>query len=85
MVCPRTFKAAIPVGAMTAIFFLVVSLKSWSKVDLPVPAFPVIKYDSLVCSSKARQFLKSAVSASGSNLPEDNTLNIFVKYIDIDR
>ncbi|GBE04374.1 hypothetical protein BMS3Abin09_01308 [bacterium BMS3Abin09] len=42
-VCPFTLTAATPVGASTAIFFLVVSLKYSRRVDLPVPALPVIK------------------------------------------
>jgi hypothetical protein len=41
IVTPPALIAAIPVGATTIYFFLVFFTKSFRKVVLPVPAFPV--------------------------------------------
>ena len=62
----------MPVGATTATLLRVVSLNSCSKVDFPVPALPVTKYDSSVYSKKDKQDLKSEVNASGSKRDADN-------------
>jgi hypothetical protein len=43
IVWPFTFNAAMPVGARTTTFFFVVFLNNCKRVDLPVPARPVIK------------------------------------------
>ena len=42
-VLPPALMAAIPVGASTTNFFLVIWHTCFRKVDLPVPAFPVRK------------------------------------------
>ncbi len=54
MVCPPTLSAATPVDASTTTFFLVRSRKCSSSVDLPVPAFPVIKICFWLVSRKSR-------------------------------
>ncbi len=56
IVCPLTFKAAMPVGAATTDFFFVFSLKWRRRTLFPVPARPVMKrcwWDCSITSNKA--------------------------------
>lgn len=64
MVDPLAFIAAMPVGAKTTYFFLVVSHRYLRKVDLPVPALPVRKIDCRVRVIKSSAFLNSALFIS---------------------
>ena len=49
-VCPPTLTAAMPVGASTICFLAVLAVMCFRKVDLPVPALPVMKTERLVVS-----------------------------------
>ena len=67
MVCPPTFTAATPVGAITAMRFFDVFLKWPNNVDFPVPALPVTKMF-------LREF--SIISMALENVPLNSSISI---------
>jgi hypothetical protein len=75
IVCPWTFSAATPVGAITATFLSVISRKHFSNVDLPVPARPVTKMDFSVSSINRKARRNSGLSSilSGGFINSDVT------------
>ena len=63
-VLPPALMAAMPVGARTMCFFLVLAAMYRRKVDLPVPAFPVRKSERRVNCMIWSAFCNSALSRS---------------------
>lgn len=63
-VLPPALMAAMPVGARTMCFFLVLAAMYRRKVDLPVPAFPVRKSERRVNCMIWSAFCSSALSRS---------------------
>src|SRR3990167_7549168 len=67
IVWPPTFSAATPVGASTTTFFFEFSFKYFKKVDLPVPARPVMKTLPFDFSSKLNAFSNPSLNSIFSN------------------
>lgn len=75
MVWPPAFMAAIPVGANTTHFFPVPATKLRSKVDFPVPAFPVTRIAASVSCITSVMCCKALFSVF-----EDNSYFQNIKY-----
>ena len=71
---------AMPVGATTTAFFLVVSLICLSNVDFPVPALPVMKMGEALDAINVSADLNSSV-ISISSLVEGNLCVMFVLVV----
>ena len=64
IVCPPTFSAATPVGAVMTMFFEVRAARWFRSVDLPVPARPVMKRWSRVFSMRSKSTRCSSESTT---------------------
>src|SRR4030042_958640 len=83
IVWPPMFTAATPVGAKTATFFAVFFLKYLRRVDLPLPALPVIKMLSFVFSIKLKAPTNSSFNSKLSGRTFASLSSLFLLFSDI--